>query len=166
MSDRDPHFTSNFFKGFCKLAGVHQSMSSAFHPQADGQTERVNRVLEDMLRHYVGPLQDDWDTYLDSLESAYNSSWHESLGTSPFKLLCGRNPQSPGQATHLSTAQAVPSKIPAAADFLQRRGFALVQARKCLPAARDRQKKYAGTDRRDVDFEEGEEVLLSTQNRN
>ena len=126
VSPRDPRFTSNFFREFCKLAGVHQNMSSdgqedSLRPQFDGQIERVSQVLEDILRHYFGPLQDDWDTYLDSLEFAYYSSWHESLGTFPFKLLWGRNPQSPGQATHLSTTQAVAPEIPAAADFLQRR---------------------------------------------
>jgi transposase InsO family protein len=62
VSDRDPRFTSNIFRELCALMGVQQNMSTAFHPQSDGQTERVNRVLEDMLRHFVGPLQDDWDT--------------------------------------------------------------------------------------------------------
>ena len=61
-------------------------MSTAFHPETDEQTERINRVLEDMLRHFVSPLQDDWDAYLDALEFAYNNSWHQSIDTSPFKL--------------------------------------------------------------------------------
>jgi transposase InsO family protein len=61
VSDRDPRFTSNFFSAICKHLGIKQAMSTAFHPQTDGQTERANRTLEEMLRHYVGPSQDDWD---------------------------------------------------------------------------------------------------------
>jgi hypothetical protein len=60
-------------------------MSTAFHLQTDGQTERVNRILEDMLRHYVTPTQDDWDMYLSLVEFAYNNAWQESIRTT---LLC------------------------------------------------------------------------------
>jgi hypothetical protein len=109
-------------------------MSTAFHPPSDGQTERVNRVLEDMLRHLVGPLQDDWDTYLDSLEFAYSNSSHESLGTSPFKLLYGHNPRTPYEA--LSLSQNLPaSQVPAAAKFPSDFELSLAQAKSCLLAA-------------------------------
>ena len=50
-------------------------MSTLSHPQRDGQTERVNRILEDMLTHYVSPTQDDWDHYLSLVEFAYNNAW-------------------------------------------------------------------------------------------
>ena len=50
-------------------------MSTAFHPQTDGQTERVNRSLEDMLRHYVNPMLNDWDDHLDAVEFAVNNAW-------------------------------------------------------------------------------------------
>jgi hypothetical protein len=163
VSDRDPRFTSHFFRELCALMGVQQNMSTAFHPQSDGQTERVNRVLEDMLRHFVGPLQDDWDTYLDSLEFAYNNSCHESLGTSPFKLLYGHNPKTPYEAISLS--QNLPaSQVPAAAKFSSDYELSLAQAKSCLLAAQSRQRAYANTKRRDVSFSEGEEVLLSTRN--
>ena len=59
ISDRDPRFTSKFFTKFCRLTKTKQHMFSAYHPQSDGQTERVSRVLEDMLRHYVSPLHND-----------------------------------------------------------------------------------------------------------
>ena len=73
-------------------------MSSAFHPGTNGQTERVNRVVEDMLQHFVGPLQDVCDVSLDALEFAYNNSWHQSIDTSPFKLLYGFHPWAPEEA--------------------------------------------------------------------
>lgn len=85
--------------------GVQQNMSSAFHPQSDDRTERVKRVLllEDMLRHFVATMQDDWDLHLDALEFAYNNAWHQSIATSnsPFKFIYGQHPRSPTEAVML-----------------------------------------------------------------
>jgi transposase InsO family protein len=69
LTDRDP-FTSNLLREISVILGVKQAMSSAFHPQTDGQTERVNRVVEEMLRHFVQPRLDDWDTHLAMVEFA------------------------------------------------------------------------------------------------
>ena len=115
-----------------------------------------------MLRHFVNPLQNDWDEYLDALEFAYNNSWHQSLDTSPFKLLYGFNPISPGESELLSTETL--SRVPAAHTFVEDFGLSFKQARLCLQAAQSRQKEYADTKRRDVTFKVGEEVLLSTKN--
>ena len=59
VSDRDTRFTGKFMTDLCKLLGIQQKMSSAYNPQTDGQTERMNKILEDMLRKYIGPDQDD-----------------------------------------------------------------------------------------------------------
>jgi hypothetical protein len=75
ISDRDARFTGRFWKELHYLLSTQLAMSTSFHPQTDGQTERLNRVLEDMLRHYVSPSQDDWDEYLSMVEFAYNNSW-------------------------------------------------------------------------------------------
>ena len=64
VTDRGTQFTSKFWKAVAKLLGVKQCLSSARRPQSDGQTERTNRTLEDMLRHFVSPSQDDWDVRL------------------------------------------------------------------------------------------------------
>ena len=77
VSDRDTRFTAKFMRKLCELLGIKQSMSTAFHPQSDGQTERANRVLEDMLRHYVSPAQDDWDEHLSMAEFAVNNGYSE-----------------------------------------------------------------------------------------
>ena len=61
-------------------------MSTTFHLQANGQTERVNRILEDILRHYVSPTEDDWDLYLSLVEFAYSNAWQESIQTTPLML--------------------------------------------------------------------------------
>ena len=61
VSDRDTKFTSNFWREVCRVMGTTLAMSSGFHPQADGQTERANRSIEEMLRAYMGKHQNDWD---------------------------------------------------------------------------------------------------------
>jgi hypothetical protein len=65
------------------------AMSTAFHPQTDGQTEHMNRTLEQMLRNYVSYEQDDWDHYLIYAEFTYNNAVQSSTGLSPFRLLHG-----------------------------------------------------------------------------
>ena len=71
VSDRDTRFTSNFWKEICRLMGTSLAMSSGFHPQTDGQTERANRSIEEMMRAYVGRKQNDWDGRLGMMEYAY-----------------------------------------------------------------------------------------------
>ena len=78
VSDRDSRLAGKFTRELNQLTGVHSSMSTAFHPQSDGQTERVNRVLEDMLRHYVNAAHTDWDDLLP-----INNAYHESIQNTP-----------------------------------------------------------------------------------
>ena len=86
MSDRDPKFISKFWQELLKRTGVKTLMSTAHHPQTDGQTERTNRTLEDMLRNYVNYKQDNWDDCLAAAEFAYNNSTQSSTGFTPFRL--------------------------------------------------------------------------------
>ena len=73
-----------------KVMGTTLAMFSRFHPQIDGQTERTNRSIEEMLRAYVGKWQNDWDEWLGMVEFAYNNSVHSSSGFTPFYLCYGR----------------------------------------------------------------------------
>jgi len=95
VSDRDKLFTSLFFIGLCRLMGTKQRMSTAFHPQTDGQTERTNRTLQEVLRHCVGSMQEDWDIMLAGAELAINSAHHRSVDSTPFMLSFGRHPRLP-----------------------------------------------------------------------
>eukprot|EP00983_Pelagomonas_calceolata_P018085 566727-Pelagomonas_calceolata.AAC.1 len=95
VSDRDPHFTSTFWNSLTKLVGTKLAMSTANHPETDGQNECANRTLEDMLRAFVGPHHNDWDRYLTSVEFAYNESQQASTGHSPFFLEYGQHPRTP-----------------------------------------------------------------------
>jgi len=92
VSDRDTRFTSHFWKSLNQKLGTSLKLSTAHHPQPDGQTERAKRTIEDMLRAYVSPFQNDWDKYLILAEFAYNNSVQASTGFTPFYLNHGRHP--------------------------------------------------------------------------
>ena len=129
-------------------------LSMTDHPQTDGQTVRVNQVLEDMLRAYVSKRQSNWEDYLPILEFAYNSSEHTTTGFSPFMLMYGYKPRSP-----ISVGLAN-EKIQQVKDFLQDHFDMLKVARLHVRQAQDRYKHYADKHRRTVAFEVGDKVFL------
>jgi transposase InsO family protein len=157
VSDRDPCFTSGTYRDLSDALQVQLRLSTAFHPQTDGQTERVNRVVEDCLRHYVNARQDNWVQFVPLVEFAINSAWHESVQNTPFFLNGGRNPRPPA---YLGPE---PKRSPVALDWASRAKEAWAQARLCLAAAQDRQKAYADRSRVDVRYAVGDQVWLSTK---
>jgi hypothetical protein len=118
VSDRDFRFQSNLWK-------MVQKMSKAQHPQSDGQTEKANGILEDTLRHFVGPYQTDWDDYLAVAEFAMNNSWNQSIPNTPFMLNFGQHPDTP-------SALALRSKNPPVDQFGGKWSEQLVRAKRCL----------------------------------
>ncbi|KAG4039403.1 hypothetical protein PC123_g25047 [Phytophthora cactorum] len=94
VSDRDPRFTARFWQEVFTLLGTQLSMSTADHPQTDGQTERVNRVLGDLLKSYAHSFQ-QWSDCLPMAEFAINSSVHASTGHTPFYVNAMRHPRLP-----------------------------------------------------------------------
>ncbi|MCO5608753.1 hypothetical protein L7F22_062968 [Adiantum nelumboides] len=129
-------------------------MSRADHPESDGQTERVNQILEDMLRSYVSKKQSNWKDYLPILEFAYNNSKHSVTGFTPFMLMYGFQPRSP-MAVGLEK-----EKIQYVKDFLEDRNDMLKAACESIRSAQDRAKTYANKARRKVTFEKGDFVFL------
>lgn len=93
ISDRDKVFTALFWKELFSLAGVTLNMSSAYHPQTDGQTERVNQCMETFLRCFAHACPGKWSQWLASAEFWYNTCQHSSLGMSPFQALYGYTPR-------------------------------------------------------------------------
>jgi transposase InsO family protein len=91
-SDRDKLFTSKFWKSLTDLMGIEQRLTTAYHPQANGQTERTNQTVEQYLRHYVNYQQDDWVVYLPMAQFAYNNAVHSTTGETPFFANYGYNP--------------------------------------------------------------------------
>ncbi|KAJ9509347.1 hypothetical protein QJQ45_001810 [Haematococcus lacustris] len=157
VSDRGPQFHNKFWAEVTKLLQVQVNLSSAYHPETDGQTERVNRVIEEMLRHFIRPDQRDWAEYLPLVEFAINNAWQESVRSTPFYLSYGYHPR-------LAELLDLPQKVPQAHDFVKGMKTAVEQARQCLARAQKRMKSYQDNKRREVLYLPGDMVLLSTQN--
>jgi hypothetical protein len=159
VSDRDPRFTSTFWRTLWQLLGTKLAMSTAFHPQTDGQTERANRTIEEMLRAYVNYQQNDWDDCLTAIEIAYNDSKQASTQYSPYYL-------NSGQPSFLPLTAAVTrlheASNPTAAERIQKLHDDLAQAKHYLEEAQARQAQYANESRREVSLKVGDRVMLST----
>jgi hypothetical protein len=95
VSDRDARFVSRFWQSLQKALGTKLDFSTAYHPQTDGQTERVNQILEDMLRSCALEFQGAWDDYLPLAEFAYNNSYQSSIKMAPYEALYGRKCRTP-----------------------------------------------------------------------
>jgi hypothetical protein len=93
--DRDLKFTSNFWKGLFKGFRTNLNFSTTYHPESDGQTEKVSRIIEYILRMYVMDKPSRWEDYLHLVEFAYNNGYHASLKMSPFEALYGRKCNTP-----------------------------------------------------------------------
>ena len=164
VSDRDARFTSAFTEELYKRMGTKQAMSTAYHPQTDGQTERMNRILEDYLRHFVAPDQADWDECLIHAEFAIDAAYQESVQASPFYLNYGQHPWTPLSISLDRSGMGQCGRAPHADKVFQRISHLIALAKKHLLAAQNRQKAYADTKRHDVTFAVGDQVLLSTAN--
>ncbi|MBW0477972.1 hypothetical protein O181_017687 [Austropuccinia psidii MF-1] len=92
VSNRGSLFVSSFWTQLCQQLKISRDLSTAFHPETDGQTERVNQILEQYLLMYVSYHQDDWHTWLPLAELSYNNAEHASTKQSPFPTIYGRNP--------------------------------------------------------------------------
>jgi hypothetical protein len=161
VSDRDARFTSNFWRSLWQLTGTKLSMSSAYHPETDGQTEVTNKILEQMLRPYTSYLQDDWDEKMIPCEIACNNSVQSSTGYTSYFLNAGQHPNLP---ITQAIREADASTNPTANEMLNAMTEALQEARHNLLAAQNRQRQYANQHRREVVFKKGDMVLLSTAN--
>lgn len=163
ISDRDPKFTSTFWKSLMNQMGVKLSMTTAHRAQSDGQTERQNLVLEDALRCMVSYHGNDWANHLSTIEYAHATLVSSSTKLSPFTIDTGRQPRSITQSEFSSSTEDIPL-VEYAQRFVNERKKLVELARKNLLAAQERQKQYYDKKRREVKFVEGDLVLLSTKN--
>ena len=159
ISDRDAKFTGTFWKALFKGLDTQLNFSTAFHPQTDGQTERVNQILEDMLRMYVMNQPKKWEEYLHLVEFAYNNHFQASAKLSPFEILYGRKCNTP-----ISWSSPV-DRIMLGPEMLKDMELTVKQVQHNLKVAQDRQKSYADLKRTLREFEVGDHVYVKVKPR-
>eukprot|EP00253_Pinus_taeda_P018433 PITA_18433 len=159
ISDRDVKFTSTFWRTLFVELGTQLNFSTAYHPQTDGQTERVNQVLEDMLRAYVMLKPGQWEEYLHLVEFAYNNGYHTSTQLSPFEVLYGRKCHTP------SSWGGPEDKLSLGPEMLKDMEDMVKRVRANLKAAQDRQKSFADRKRRFTEYKVGDHVFVRIQTR-
>nr|XP_017224824.1 PREDICTED: uncharacterized protein LOC108201049 [Daucus carota subsp. sativus] len=154
VSDRDPRFNSRFWKSFQECLGTRLNMSTAYHPQTDGQSERTIQTIEDMLRVCAIDFKGNWDEHLPLVEFSYNNSYHASIGMPPYEALYGRKCRSPVCWDEVGERKLL------GPELVQQTKEVIETIQRRLIAAQNRQRKYADQARKDMEFEEGEPVLL------
>ncbi|PHT91027.1 hypothetical protein T459_06140 [Capsicum annuum] len=160
ISDRDPRFTGAFWKELFSLLGSELHFSTSFHPQTDGQTERVNGLLECYLRHFVSANQRDWSRLLDTAQFSYNLQRSESTGRSPFELATGQQPNTP-QSLPVNAGMRNPGAYHMAKAWEEQ----VDMARSYLDKAARKMKKFADRSRRPVHYRIGDEVMVKLNPR-
>jgi transposase InsO family protein len=154
ISDRDSRFTSNFWRSLQDALGTDLDMSTAYHPQTDGQSERTIQTLEDMLRACVIDFGNGWDRHLPLAEFSYNNSYHTSIKAAPYEALYGRKCRSPVCWAEVRDSQLT------GPELIHETTEKIVQIKSRMQAARDRQKSYADKRRKPLEFQVGDRVML------
>ncbi|GKA97915.1 putative reverse transcriptase domain-containing protein [Tanacetum coccineum] len=147
-------YTNEIIARHGKALGTRLDMSTAYHPQTDGQSERTIQTLEDMLRACVMDFGGSWDTHLPLIEFSYNNSYHTSIKCAPFEALYGRKCRSPVIWTEVGESQLIGPEI------MQETTKKIVQIKERLKTTRSRQKSYADKRRKPLKFQVGDRVLL------
>jgi hypothetical protein len=158
ISDRGTQFTSKLMRGLFKRLGIEGAYSTAYHPQTDGQTERINQDVEQYLRIFCDYRQNDWAGLLPMAEFAYNNRNHSSTGYSPFYAARGYHP-------HTIITQIVNSHIPKADELADRIQSVHKDIQSAIKLAQERMKYYYDQHRTDSEpLEEGSKVWLDAKN--
>jgi len=159
VSDRDRLFVSKFWKALHRLLGTKLQMSTSFHPQTDGKSERANKTVTQLLRAVVNRSQQDWADRLTAVEYAMNATVAESTSKIPFELVLGFTPRITG-------GSGAASNLPAVDDFASDRKAAVSDARDALIAAKVRQAEQANRQRTDEPtIGVGDEVMVDSSDR-
>nr|GFB91149.1 putative reverse transcriptase domain-containing protein [Tanacetum cinerariifolium] len=134
--------------------GTRLVMSTAYNPETDGQSERTNQTLKDMLRACAIDFGKGWVNHLPLVKFSYNNSYHASIKAAPFEALYGRKCRSPVYWTEVKGAQVL------GPELIQETTKKIVQIKQRMQAARDRQKRYADLKRKPMEFQVGDKVML------
>lgn len=179
ITDRDTRWRGDFWKEICTLMGMKRSLTTAYHPQADGQTEVMNQGLEISLRAYIGPNRDDWSRSLNGLALAYNSTPHTATNFAPAYLLRGYHPIT--GSTLLHSPEAIPRpqessgstrvrsegsdilslQVPEALDMVEMFQAERQRAQEALMLGQQFQKRAYNRGRLTTEFKVGDLVLFN-----
>ena len=157
LSDRDPIFTSALCRELHRLTQTNLNMSSAHHPETDGQIERVNQCLEGFLRCFVSSCQKKWVQWIPLAEFWYNTTIHSTLGKTPFEVLYGHAPR------HFGVDVIESCAIPDLKEWFQQREQMVSLLHQHLMQQQQRMKAQADKHRTERTFEVGDKVYLKLQ---
>ncbi|KAG8913502.1 hypothetical protein FRC01_004506, partial [Tulasnella sp. 417] len=169
ITDRDSRWAQSFWKELTRLVGTKRALTTAHHPQADGQSEIMNQVLETALRTYVNEQRNDWHEKLVPFQHAYNTSIHSATGYSPLFLLCGFHPLNPERILTRTTIESIPRdpmENRDAEDFAEEMEALRRSAQDSLRVAQAFQERSYNKGRLDFEFEEGDQVLINPHSMN
>ena len=157
ISDRGPQFAAELMWELNEILGVKSKLSMAFHPQTDGQTERVNQELEQYLRMIIDHRQEQWPEWLGMAEFVYNNKAHSSTRMTPFKANYRQDPR-------MGFEGRKKGKYAGAEKFIKKMKEIQEEAKATLGKAQADMKKYADRKRSDVEeYKVGDLVMLSTK---
>jgi len=157
ISDKGPQFAAGLMRELNEILGIKSKLLTAFHPQTDGQTERVNQELEQYLRMFIDHRQEQWPEWLGMAEFAYNNKVHSSTRTSPFKANYGQDPR-------MGFEGRKKGKYEGAEKFIEKMKEIQEEAKAALGKVQADMKKYADRKRSDIEeYKVGDLVMLSTK---
>ncbi|SYW81095.1 uncharacterized protein UHO2_07003 [Ustilago hordei] len=159
VSDRGRQFISGAWKAFAEQMGVKHSLSTAYHPQTDGQTERVNQVIEQYLRMYCNYEQNDWANLLDTAAFVYNNMVHNSIGVSPFFACYGWNPKA-----HPDIPQRLGVNDPGRFEYLMDGKERCKYLQEQIREAQWRSVDQYNRKHKDIEFKVGDMVYINRRN--
>jgi len=155
--DRGPQFAAGLIKELNRMLGIKSKILTAFHPQIDGQTERVNQELEQYLRMFIDHRQEQWPDWLGTAEFVYNNKVHSSTKTLPFK-------ENYGQYSRMEFEVRKKEKYEGAEKFVTKMKEIQKKAKTALEKKMKEMKKYADRKREEVnEYKVGDLVMLSTK---
>jgi len=157
ISDRGPQFAAGLMRELNEMLGIKSKLSTVFHPQTDGQTERINQELEQYLRMFIDHRQEQWPEWLGIAEFAYNNKAHSSTRMSPFKANYRQDPR-------MGFEERKKGKYVEAEKFVEKMKEIQEEAKAALRKAQEDMRKYADRKRSDRDeYKVGDLVMLSTK---
>lgn len=157
VSDKDSLFVSEFRQNLFKLSSTRLHLSTAYHPQSDGSTERVNQCLEQYLRAMTSQNPENWAAWLALVEWWYNTTFHTAVNTTPYQVVYGTKPK------HLAWQDKAHTNLHSLEDFMDAKKLQWDSLRVILEAAQARMKTYANAKRYERSFQPGEWVYLKLQ---